>query len=104
VIHITTAISLEFEVDSLFQRICDERQNLLILVQQQHYPEITQSFIAKAGARDKLEAFDLSEVCRIAEHVNVEEFSDIVMPCKRIFFLEGRLNSGSAILARQCTV
>lgn len=66
-------------VDLLFERVCHESQHLLVLIQQQHDPEIPQSLVAEPRTGDQLQAFYLSEVCRVAEHVYIEEFGDVVM-------------------------
>lgn len=74
--------------DSLLEAVGDKRQDLLILIQQQHDPQISQSFIAKPWARNKFEAFDLTKVSRVAEHVDVEEFCDIVVTGEAVFVFE----------------
>jgi hypothetical protein len=48
--------------DRLLQRIRDECQHLLILIQQQHRPQVSKSFIGKPRRSKELEAFYLPEV------------------------------------------
>lgn len=78
-------------MSSLFQRVGDERQNLLILIQQQHDPQISQPLITESGGRYQFQTFYLTEMSRISEHVDIEEFGDIVMSSKGIFLFERRL-------------
>ena len=44
------------------QRVCDESQDFLILVQEKHCAQITQSFIRKSMGRKKLDTFNLSKM------------------------------------------
>lgn len=73
---------------SLFQRVCNQRQHLLILIQQQHDAQVPQSFITESRASDQFQTFYLTKVRRVAQHVNVEQFGDIVVSRKGVFFLE----------------
>ena len=77
----------------LLERVGHESQDLLVLVQEQHDPQVAQTLVAEARACHQLKAFDLSKVCWVAEHVNVQQFGDIVVPCERVFLLEGCLGS-----------
>jgi hypothetical protein len=57
----------------------------LALIQQEHYPQVTQSLICETRASYEFQAFDLAKVGGGAEHMDVEEFRDIVMPGIRVF-------------------
>jgi hypothetical protein len=63
----------------------------LVLIQQQHDAQIPQALIAESRARDELQTLDLTEVGRIAEHVNVEKFGDVIVTGERVFLFERRL-------------
>jgi hypothetical protein len=76
--------------DSLFQRVRHERQDLRALIQQQHRPEITQPLVAEPRAGDELEAFDLTEMGRVTEHMDVKQLSDVVVSHEGVAFLERR--------------
>ena len=74
--------------NSLFQRIRDQRQNLLILIQQQHDAQIPQPLIRESWTGYQLETFNLTEMSRVAEHVDVEQFGNVVVSGKGVFFFE----------------
>jgi hypothetical protein len=46
----------------LLQRIRDECQHLLILIQEQHRPQVSKPFVRKPRRSKELEAFYLPEV------------------------------------------
>lgn len=72
----------------LFQRIRHQHQHLLILIQQQHDPQIPQPLVTESRTRNQFQAFDLSEMGGIAQHVDVEQFRDVVVSSEGVFFLE----------------
>ena len=49
--------------DLLLQGIGDQSQDLLILIQQQHRPQISQSLVCEAGRCQQLQAFYLPKMC-----------------------------------------
>ena len=48
--------------DRLFERVCDEGEDLLVLVEEEHDTEVAETFIGEAGAGDEFETFDLAKV------------------------------------------
>lgn len=83
--------------NSLFERVSDQHQHLLVLIQQQHNTEVSQPLIAKPRTGHKFQAFDLAEMRGISKHVNVKQLSDVVVPCERVFLLE-RCSDGCGFL------
>lgn len=73
---------------SLFQTICDQEMNVLSLVEQQHRAKISDPFVGELRAGYQLEALELAEVRRIAEHVNVEELCDVPASPDGVLFAE----------------
>jgi len=57
----------------------------LALIQQEHYPQVAQSLIGETRASHEFQAFDLAKVGGGTEHMDVEEFCDIMMPRIRVF-------------------
>jgi hypothetical protein len=74
---------------SLFQRVRNQHQHLLVLIQQQHNTQISQPLIAEPRTSHQLQTFDLAEMRGISKHVDVEQLCDVVMPRERVFLLEG---------------
>jgi hypothetical protein len=60
----------------------------LTLIQQEHNSQIAKSLIGETRASHEFQAFDLAEVGRGTQHMNVEEFRNIVVPRIRVFFPE----------------
>ena len=93
VIHV--AVRPQYKVEpkrwiyALLQRVRHQHEHLLVLVQQQHDTQITQPFVTEAWAGYELETFHLAEVRLRTEHVDVEEFGNIVMSCIGVFLAEG---------------
>lgn len=81
----------------LLQGVRDQRKHLLALIQQQHDTQVSQTFVSETGTCYELKAFDLTEVGLEAEHVNVEEFGDIVVSCVGVLFTEGGAYSGGLL-------
>ena len=42
------SLRLELELDSLLQTVGDQRQDLLVLIQQQHRPQVTESLVRES--------------------------------------------------------
>jgi hypothetical protein len=74
--------------NSLFERIGDQGQYLLILVQQQHDTQIAQPLIRESWTCDQLQAFYLTEMRWRTEHMDVQKLRDIVMALESVFFSE----------------
>jgi hypothetical protein len=51
----------------LLERVCNQRQDFLVLVKEQHGPEISQSLVRKARRGQQFEAFYLSEMCSLSQ-------------------------------------
>ena len=51
----------------LLQRIRDECENFLVLVQQEHSPQVAKSLVCKARGRQKFETFYLAKMRPFAE-------------------------------------
>ena len=64
----------------LFQRVGDECEHLLILIQQQHRPKVSQPLVCESWRGEEFEAFYLAEVRSLAEGEEVEELGDVVSP------------------------
>jgi hypothetical protein len=73
---------------ALLQRVCNQREDLLTLVQQEHDSQVAKSLIGKTRASHEFQAFDLAKVGGGTQHMYVEELRDIVVPCIRIFLPE----------------
>ena len=87
--------------DRLFERVCDEGEDLLVLVEEEHDTEVAETFIGEAGAGDEFETLDLAKVGGRAEHVNVEELCDAVVTRIRVLFSKGSAN-GRGFLLDEC--
>ena len=86
------------EKGRLFERVCDQREHLLILVEEEHDAEVAETLIGEAWACDELETFDLAKVGWRAEHVYVEELCDVVVAGIRVLLPEGRPNGCGFLL------
>ena len=64
----------------LLQRVRDQRQHLLILIQQQHRPQVSQPLVGETRRGEQFQTFDLSEVRPLSQREEVEELGDIVAP------------------------
>lgn len=74
--------------DLLLERICDQGQNFLVFVEEEHDAKISQAFVCKTRAGDKLQAFDLAKVRWVTEHVDVEQLCNIVVARIRVLLFE----------------
>ncbi len=67
--------------------------NILAFIEEQHGAEVADAFVSVSGRGDQFEALELPEVCRIAEHVDVEEFGHVatspsaVLSAERVAYL-----------------
>lgn len=66
------------EVNILGERIGDEGQDFLVLIEQEHSAQITQTLIRETGGSEQLQALDLTKVGAFAQGEEVEELGDIV--------------------------
>lgn len=69
--------------------------HVLSLVQQKHRAQISDALVGELRAGDELQALELAEVRRIAEHVNVEELRDVSTPPNRIFLAKSGSDVGA---------
>ena len=53
--------------DVLLEGICDQGQNFLVLIQQEHCPQIAQPLVGKPWRRQELETFNLAEMRSLAK-------------------------------------
>ena len=74
--------------DILLQRVRHQREHFLLLIQQEHNPQISEAFVSEARAGHEFETFHLAEMGLRAEHVDVKELGDIVVSCVRVLFAE----------------
>lgn len=74
----------------LFEPIGDQREHLCVLIQQQHDAKVAQPLVGEPGRSYQFQAFDLSKMSRIAEHVDVKQLGDVVVKSERICLFEGR--------------
>lgn len=51
----------------LFERVGNQCQNFLVLIQKQHSSEIPQSLVGETMGRQQLQTFDLTEMCPFPE-------------------------------------
>jgi len=86
------------EEDALLERVGDEGEDLLVLVEEEHDAEVPEALVGEAGRGDELEALDLAKVRRVAEHVDVEELGDIVVPGERVCEGGQRGRAASAVV------
>lgn len=70
----------------------------MVLIEQQHDSQVTQSFVAKSRAGDELQTLDLTKMSWITEHVDVEQLSDVIVSRERIILLEGGANRSRFLL------
>jgi hypothetical protein len=75
----------------------------LALIQQEHYPQVSQSLIGETRAGNELQTFDLAKMGGGAEHVYVKELCDIVVTRIRVFLPE-RSSYGSRFLLDECAL
>ena len=83
-------------IEVVLERVCHEHQNLGVLVQQQHEPQVPDAFLGELLARDQLQALHLSKVRGVPEHVDEEQLGYIPVSIGVIFVLECRAD-GSAL-------
>lgn len=66
----------------LLRRVCDQRQDLLVLVQQQHGPQVAESLVRKARRGQQLQAFNLPEMRALAQREQIQQLGDIISPVR----------------------
>lgn len=69
----------------LLQRVGHQRQDLLLLIEQQACSKMAKTLVRKSRRRKELQAFDLTKVGSLAQGEEVEEFRDIVTAVSRVY-------------------
>lgn len=72
--------------------------DILALVEQQHRAQVADAFVGEPGARSQLQALQLAEVRRVAEHVNVQQLRDVPTPPHRVLLAERAANVGALLV------
>ncbi len=72
----------------LLERIGDQHQHLLALIQEQHEPQVSNPLLGKAPSSNELDALHLAKMCGIAQHMNEHKLGHIAMPEVLIIVLE----------------
>ena len=67
-----------FEV--ILERVGDEGEDFLILIEEEHGAQVSQSLVRKSGRGQQFEAFYLAEVGSLAEGEEVEQLCNIIPP------------------------
>ncbi len=75
---------------SLLERIGEQHQHLLALVEDHHDAEVTEPLVRVPRARDHGETRDTRPRALHAEHVEVEHLGNAIVPRKRVLCLERR--------------
>ena len=78
----------------LLERVGDQGEDLLVLVQQQHDAEVTEPLVGEAWGGDKLDTLHLAELGRVAEHVDVQQLSHVPVAVVSISLLERGADRG----------
>lgn len=65
-------------VNILLYGVGDQRQDLLILVQQQTRGQVSETLVRKPARSQQLYTFDLTEMCPLPQGEEVEKLRDIV--------------------------
>lgn len=87
-------------VVGLFERVGDEGQDFLVLVEEQAGREVSQALVGEARRGEQLETLDLAEMGALAQREEVEELGDIV-PADRVvvaLFAEAGTDGGALLL------
>lgn len=69
--------------------------DILSFIQQQHRAQIADAFVCETWTGGQFQAFQLTEMRRIAEHVNVQQFGNIPASPYRILLAECAANVGA---------
>lgn len=86
----------------LFERVGDKHENFVTLIKHGHQAEVADALLGKLVRTDELEAFDLAEVRRVAEHVDEEELGDIAMAYCRVYNEWQTFRTASVIVPTDC--
>lgn len=67
-------------LDILLQGVGDERQDLLVLIEQQTRGQVSQTLVGEARGGQQLDTFNLTKVRSLAQREEVQKLGDIVAP------------------------
>lgn len=84
-----TAIMIEGNDGLLFYRIGHQHQHLLALIKQQHKTQVTNSFLGKAACSNQLDAFHLTKMGGITQHVNEHELCNVAVSVILVIVFKG---------------
>jgi hypothetical protein len=90
--------------DALLERVGDEREDLLVLVEQEHDAEVAEALVREARARDELQALDLPKVRGVAEHVDVQQLGDVRVPRVHVLLPERRADRRGLLLDQRALI
>ena len=84
----------------LFERVGDQGQDFLVLVEEQAGREVSQALVGEARRGEQLETLDLTEMGALAQREEVEELGDIVPPDGMVvaLFAEAGTDGGALLL------
>jgi hypothetical protein len=68
----------------LFERVCDEHEDILSLVQEKHQAQVSDPLLGEPRRGAQLHAFHLAEMGGVAEHVDVQQFGDAPVTQARV--------------------
>lgn len=77
-------------VKILLERVGDEHEHLLPLVEQQHEAEVPDALLGEARGGDELEALHLAEVGGVPEHVDEHELGHVPVAVVLVPLADGR--------------
>jgi len=78
----------------LLERVGDQGEDLLVLVQQQHDAEVSEPLVSEARGGHELDALHLAELGRIAKHVDVQQLGHVPVAVVSISLLERGADRG----------
>jgi hypothetical protein len=88
---------------ALFQRVRNQHEHLLVLVQQEHDTEVPKPLVREPRACNEFQALNLAEMCSIAEHMDVQQLGDVVVSRMGGLFTERSADS-RGLLLDECTL
>jgi hypothetical protein len=87
----------------LFEGIGDQHEHLLSFVEQQHESQVTDALFGKLGRRNQFDAFHLSKMRRVTQHVNIQEFGHVAVTGSTIRSCDGGACNGDDTVGRERT-
>lgn len=67
----TVTIKMNVLRNKLLQRVCDESDDLLVLIEKEHQSQVANTLVTVKRADDQLQALHLTERCRVSKHMDV---------------------------------